>query len=126
MTSDLKHLRDMVLHIRDSEEIVRAGEAAFLDPSSAILFRAAKSVLVDLSSAADGLTDELKAGSPQVPWRAIHRTRSKLAHHYDDIQRTLVWETLVRDLPALRAELEDLIRTLDEPTAGTASPTEPS
>lgn len=102
---DRKHVHDMLVHITDADEIVRHGEEAFLDERSALLFRAAKSIVIDLSSAADRVSDEFTSAHPEVPWSAIHRMRSVLAHHYDNIQRPVVWDTLVVDLPAVRDAL---------------------
>ncbi|MFD1506731.1 DUF86 domain-containing protein [Georgenia yuyongxinii] len=100
----------MLAHISDADEIVRRGESEFLDERSALLFRAAKSIIIDLSSAADRVSDEFKEDHPEVPWSAIHRMRSLLAHHYDNIQRPIVWDTLIGNLPLVRDALGEAIK----------------
>lgn len=117
-----KYVADMLRHIADADEIIAGGEAAFMAPGSTIRFRAAKSIIIDLSSAADRVSDEFKRARPDVPWSPIHKMRSRLAHHYDGISRTLVWETITNDLPKVREALLTAVGMLDgetcDPPAG--------
>lgn len=46
--------------------------------------------------------------------------RNYLAHQYDDIDPTTVWDTVVQDLPALRRTVESLICELDSATTPSA------
>ena len=103
---DERYVNDMLAHIADADEILAAGEAEYRLASSMLRFRAAKSIIIDLSSAADRVSEDFKAANPDVPWSSIHQMRSLLAHHYEGIQRKVVWDTLKYDLPRVR----DLLR----------------
>ncbi len=46
--------------------------------------------------------------------------RNYLAHQYDDIDPTTVWDTLVQDLPVLRRTVESLICERDSATKPSA------
>jgi uncharacterized protein with HEPN domain len=50
----------------------------------------------------DSLAPELLAGHPQVPWKSIKGMREKLAHGYDTVSVTMLWNTATRELPLLR------------------------
>ena len=39
---------------------------------------------------------------PEIPWRVMARTRDNYAHHYGSMDFSLVWETAVQDVPAVR------------------------
>lgn len=43
------------------------------------------------------------------PWREIVAMRNFAAHQYDDLEPRRVWITLTRDVPSLRAYLEDVV-----------------
>ena len=106
---DRRYVSDMLAQIDDVAEVIAQGEQAFFDPNSALAFRAAKSIIIDVSAAADRVSEQFKGAHPEIPWSALHRTRSKLAHHYEGIERELVWETITGDLPALAERLRALL-----------------
>jgi uncharacterized protein with HEPN domain len=56
----------------------------------------------------DSLAPDLLAGHPGVPWKSIKGMREKLAHDYDTVSVTILWNTATRELPLLR----DAVRTL--------------
>jgi uncharacterized protein with HEPN domain len=59
-----------------------------------------------LSEATTHLSDELKARYPEIDWRKIADFRNRLAHGYVELRLDLVWDTIVNDLPALQALIE--------------------
>ncbi len=56
----------------------------------------------------DTLVPDLLAGHPEVPWNSIKGMREKLAHDYDSVSITILWNTATRELP----DLKDVVRTL--------------
>jgi uncharacterized protein with HEPN domain len=51
---------------------------------------------------------------PEIPWRGVIGLRNVLAHKYGEIDRQQLYETAVRDLPALIAALRNLTPPLEE------------
>ena len=47
-----------------------------------------------------------------MPWTDIRAMRHVLVHEYFGVDAGIVWETVVRDLPSLRRELEELLNQL--------------
>jgi len=56
----------------------------------------------------------VRALYPTIPWREVAGTRDKLIHAYFVVDLKRVWETVKRDLPALR---EAVAKILEEEQA---------
>lgn len=107
---DAEAVAQMVAVARQAEQIVARGERAFFDPENVVEFLAGRMVVIELDVAADRVSAEFKADHPG-PWQPLARARDKYAHHYEDIDRGVVWELLRRRLPAWSAELTDALRS---------------
>jgi uncharacterized protein with HEPN domain len=67
-----------------------------------------------------GQTDpDLVASCPTIPWRDMQTMRHKLVHDYFDVDLSVVWDTVQRDLPKLAVQFRQLLDTL---TAGRSDP----
>lgn len=58
-----------------------------------------------IGEAASHLPEEDRARWASVPWRAITDMRNRLIHGYFALRLDLVWQVVVRDLPALEVQL---------------------
>jgi uncharacterized protein with HEPN domain len=64
-----------------------------------------------IGQAARGVSDELQAAHPEIPWRDMIGMRNVVVHDYADVDLALVWKTVRDDLPGL---VERLRAILDE------------
>lgn len=62
-----------------------------------------------IGEAAGRITAETQQAHPQIPWASIVAMRNRLIHAYFDIDVNRVWDTIVDDLPALVAQLEEIL-----------------
>ncbi|MFT3797559.1 DUF86 domain-containing protein [Microbacterium sp.] len=76
---------------------------------------AAESIIIKIGENVARLSDETTAAHPEVPWTSIKRMRDRLAHHYEATDYEAVWDTLVADLPRIRAGIQSI---LDRTMAG--------
>jgi uncharacterized protein with HEPN domain len=98
--NDTKRVLDDLESIRRSaERIVGKGKDAYFDPDDDILRRAARSVVIDFSSAVDSLGEDVKEHHPDIPWRAIRGARNVVARQDQDVQDDLIWSMLSSSLP---------------------------
>ena len=66
-----------------------------------------------IGEAARAIPEEIRALAPDIPWLKIIGMRNVLVHGYFEIDTDIVWEAVVRDVPALKPALEELLRRLE-------------
>lgn len=92
-------IRECLRILGDAEQIFARGKDAFLDPANSVEFGAARMAVVDLDIATERFDQAFRDAHPDIPWRAIAKSRDKFAHHYENINRDLVWDTVAGDFP---------------------------
>lgn len=55
---------------------------------------------------------EFAARYPGFPLKAAYGTRNTLTHGYFKVDLEIVWRTVERDLPLLRAQVDDIVQRL--------------
>jgi uncharacterized protein with HEPN domain len=111
MRDDRARLRDIL------EAIERIGRYTVDDPdefekNELVQNWVIHHVLV-IGEAANGLSENLRAATPQIPWSAIIGMRHVLVHHYFDVDLDVVRMVLTRDLPILRPQIIALLERMD-------------
>jgi uncharacterized protein with HEPN domain len=62
--------------------------------------------LLIIGEAARRVSEASRATWPAIPWRLMAAMRNRLVHEYDDVDLTIVWETVVSSLPELIQTVE--------------------
>ncbi len=108
MQREALYLRDIV---DPGEEIatylIDTDELSFLADSlkqSAVAFQ-----LSILGEAIANISDKFKQKYPDVEWSAARSLRNIIAHRYFAINWTIIWETAVRDVPVLQAQVAAIL-----------------
>jgi uncharacterized protein with HEPN domain len=63
-----------------------------------------------ISEAAIRLADEGERRCPDIPGRDIRGIGNQLRHAYERIDLSSIWNTVMDDLPALKAAVEDAVK----------------
>ena len=62
-----------------------------------------------IGEAASKISPETRGQNSAVPWQDISGMRNRLIHAYFDVDLDVVWGTVTKDLPLLKAELEKIL-----------------
>jgi uncharacterized protein with HEPN domain len=105
---DEERLRHMLDAAREALSFAAERTRADLDHDRLLELGLVKEVEI-IGEAAAGVTDEVRAMLPQIPWLDIIGMRHRLVHAYFDINLNVLWRTVQEDLPPLVAALEDIL-----------------
>jgi len=107
--SEERLLREIVRLCDLGERLVARGRDWYLGDSDNVPGLAAESVIIKIGENVARMDTGVMVQHPEVPWSAIKRMRDRLAHHYEGTDYGAVWDTLVTDLPQIRAYIVALI-----------------
>ena len=54
------------------------------------------------------IPDDVRKLEPDIPWKAMAGMRDRLIHGYDNVNTSLVWTTVTKTVPSVRASLQAL------------------
>jgi uncharacterized protein with HEPN domain len=98
-------LRDILHHLDLAEAFVAGIErAAFLEDTRTVY--AVTRCLEIISEASRRLPDAIKARHPGIPWQQMAAAGNVYRHDYEDVAARYVWDTVKRDIPALRRVIQ--------------------
>ncbi len=64
-----------------------------------------------VGEASKKVSQSFKDQNPEIPWKVIAGMRDKMIHDYMGVNRTVVWKTVIEDIPPLIARLRKAIET---------------
>ena len=65
--------------------------------------------IVQIGELVSQLSDAVKQQNGSIPWRVIKDTRNFYVHAYGSIDIPSVWDTLLNDIPMLKAVCEQIL-----------------
>lgn len=112
MREDRTYLEFILRCIGRIEQYVADGRSSFYD--STMIQDAVLRNLQTLTEASQSISSAVRERHPEVNWRGMRGFRNILVHGYLGINMDRVWETVVRDLPALKAQISNILHELGE------------
>jgi uncharacterized protein with HEPN domain len=105
---DYIRLRHMLDYAREAVALSEGKTQADLD-SDRLLELALVRLLEIVGEAASRVSLEDRALYPAIPWLQIIGLRNRLIHGYDAVDREILWQIVVVDLPSLVTDLEEIL-----------------
>jgi uncharacterized protein with HEPN domain len=78
-----------------------------------------------IGEAATGVSDDLIATHPQVPWRQIIATRNRVVHGYFEVDLDILWDVAFGDVPSLLDQVQAILPELASASDGEPPPNAP-
>ena len=98
-------LDDIARFAVSARRVVERGRERFFDPDDDDQRRIARSLVIDLSTAADRLPESFRAAHPEVDWRGIRAVRNFIAHDYDGTDVEILWQAIAVQYPVIVSSL---------------------
>ena len=105
---DLSRLSDIAASI----EAIRA-HLGRGDLSDGLVYDAVRLRLIEIGEAVKGLTPDLLAAEPTIPWGAIARMRDHLTHRYFDTDHAIVRDVIDNEIDPLFEAVRRLAHRTD-------------
>ncbi len=67
-----------------------------------------------IGEASRAIPQEFRNQHPEIEWKQISGMRNALIHGYFEINTNRVWDTIIQDLPHLKASVDALLNTDSE------------
>lgn len=97
----LTRIRDYCLEIEKT--ILRYGKSFEAFDADVDYQRSVSFCILQIGELGGGLSEEFRAAtSGQVQWGPMKGMRNMVAHHYGSMNREMIWETAVKDIPELK------------------------
>ena len=100
---DIVYVEYMLEALNRIDQYVIGGRDEFM--SSGMVQDAVARNLQTMTESSQRLSNELKQRHPEIDWRAMAGFRNILTHEYLGLDLVLIWETIVKELPALQKAL---------------------
>ncbi len=106
-----EHNRDKerLEHILDAISVIDTGLATYSKEElldNRLLYYGLVKQIEIIGEAANLLTHDFRETHTEVNWRPIVAMRNVLVHDYIHISKDMLWETVTRDIPELKAHIE--------------------
>lgn len=94
-------LTDIARFAVTARRVTARGHEQFIAPDDDDQRRIARSLLVDLSAAADRLPESFRAAHPDIDWQGIRAVRNYIAHDYDGTDEEISWQAIAVQFPEI-------------------------
>lgn len=71
--------------------------------------------LMVIGEAIRAMDDSFRVAHPDLPWKSIVGMRNILVHQYEDVDYSIIWDVITRELPAWTFRLEEVYLNFDFP-----------
>ena len=105
----LLHILDAIGEIEGY--ILQTDFKAFLN-NSMMRFACVKQLEI-IGEASGQISEETKQQFPEVEWNKMKGMRNILVHEYFGIDTRVVWEIIIDDLPGLKKQVEEILKSIE-------------
>lgn len=104
----LRKIQDYGRQCREATEMFDNSFDAFA--SNSVFQNACCMCVLQIGELCKVISDELRAETPEIPWKEWCGVRDVFAHQYSNLDHESAWDTIQKDLPAFMREIENLLK----------------
>ena len=99
-------LKKIVGYCNDIETLLNRYDRSFEKYKADIAFQYSINMcIIQIGELVTRLSDEVKQKNAQIPWNEIRAMRNLHAHDYENVDFSIVWHTVVQDIPELKDQI---------------------
>ena len=108
----MKDKDEQILHhmIRHCEEVMdtvkRFGNSQEQFKTDHVFYNACSMAIFQIGELSKRLSEDFKNAHDELPWAEMRGMRNLFAHEYESVDKNLLWETIVNDIPKLHKQLK--------------------
>ena len=73
-----------------------------------VFYNACSMALFQIGELSKRISEEFKSIHADLPWSEMRGMRNLFAHEYESVDKELLWETIISDIPALYRQLHKI------------------
>jgi len=109
----LEHIVDHCAEIEDA--LVQCGRSFDTFSANPVYQNSVAFSLLQIGELAGKLSDVFREESvAQIPWQQIRGFRNRIVHNYGSVDKQVVWDTAVNDIPLLQSFCENRLACADD------------
>ncbi len=106
--NDSIRINHMLLAINEAYSFSKETKRKDLNKNRMLVLSLIKEIEI-IGEAASKLSADLLNRYPEIPWADIVGMRNKLIHGYFEVNLDILWNTIKKDLPKLKEQLQKII-----------------
>ena len=104
-------LKKIIMYCDQIDEAsVQFGNSLEKLQNNSIYRNATAMCIIQIGELTTHLSEEFKAIFDEMPWQDIKRMRNIVAHRYGEFSSEILWNTITKNIPALREYCENIIQ----------------
>lgn len=108
--NDYQTIQKIIRYCDDVATILSKNDVDLVKFENDVTFEyACNMCIIQIGELVGRLSDDFQSEHPDIPWHAIKAMRNLYAHDYERINLSIVWDTLTKDVPKLKKQLEALL-----------------
>ena len=65
--------------------------------------------LIQIGERVNQIPESVYEDYPEIPWHELYGLRNRIVHGYDKVKKSIIWATIVQDLPRIKSQIQKIL-----------------
>ena len=65
--------------------------------------------LIQIGERVNQIPESIYEEYPEIPWHELYGLRNRIVHGYDKVKKSIIWATIVQDIPKIKQEIQKIL-----------------